>query len=348
MNKYLPSKKFVYILISIISALCIVYISYIFINKNKTNKTAPISTETIKKAQEFISLDTDGDGLKDWEEALWKTDPKNKDTDGDGTNDGEEILLNRDPLKPNINPPGQEPSDKIDEKIIAAEKKAEEEYSQLTATEMVARQLFSQYIATKKIGGQLTETDKFQIIENSIINLPQITFKKYTEKDLVISNASDNESLKNYSNSVAEILLTNLRTEIENIDTIITDFSNITDDTKATEQTIEIFKRFTPLILKSQKTVSSLLKVTVPKALLNEHLNLLNSFEEIYESVDLMQKSATDLVTLIPLINHYEISTQTLGQNLEILANKILSLNITYINKTDFGYQFFNVIMFRK
>jgi hypothetical protein len=35
-------------------------------------------------------VDTDLDGLKDWEEALWGTDPKNPDTDGDGTADGRE------------------------------------------------------------------------------------------------------------------------------------------------------------------------------------------------------------------------------------------------------------------
>ena len=43
--------------------------------------------------------DTDQDGLKDWEEALWKTNPKNPDTDGDGTSDGEEVNSGRDPNK---------------------------------------------------------------------------------------------------------------------------------------------------------------------------------------------------------------------------------------------------------
>jgi hypothetical protein len=43
--------------------------------------------------------DSDGDGLKDWEEIIYGTDPQNPDTDGDGTSDGEEIAGNRDPLK---------------------------------------------------------------------------------------------------------------------------------------------------------------------------------------------------------------------------------------------------------
>ena len=50
-------------------------------------------------AQKTVTLDSDRDGLKDWEELLWKTDKTNADTDGDGTSDGEELALGRDPRK---------------------------------------------------------------------------------------------------------------------------------------------------------------------------------------------------------------------------------------------------------
>ncbi len=47
-----------------------------------------------------LQKDSDSDGLKDWEEAIFHTDLHNPDTDGDGTPDGEEIKQGRDPLKP--------------------------------------------------------------------------------------------------------------------------------------------------------------------------------------------------------------------------------------------------------
>lgn len=57
----------------------------------------------VSKAAELppapTAFDTDGDGLLDFEEALWRTDPHNPDTDGDGTADGEEVRLHRDPRK---------------------------------------------------------------------------------------------------------------------------------------------------------------------------------------------------------------------------------------------------------
>ena len=58
----------------------------------KTNNTAATST--------LISPDTDRDGLLDWEETLWKTDPTQADTDKDGTSDSQEVAERRDPTKP--------------------------------------------------------------------------------------------------------------------------------------------------------------------------------------------------------------------------------------------------------
>lgn len=56
-------------------------------------------TSPVEKQSPPAFLDTDGDGLLDWEEALWGTDPKNKDTDRDGTSDGTEVSMHRDPKK---------------------------------------------------------------------------------------------------------------------------------------------------------------------------------------------------------------------------------------------------------
>ncbi len=51
--------------------------------------------ETIIESQ---NKDTDNDGLRDWEEELYKTNPYDPDTDGDGYLDGEEINSGHNPL----------------------------------------------------------------------------------------------------------------------------------------------------------------------------------------------------------------------------------------------------------
>mgnify|MGYP003394785642 CR=1 FL=1 len=64
---------------------------------------SPVSTEAIytrnnltASAGQNAFIDTDKDGLQDWEEALWKTDPNNPDSDGDGIKDGDEAQENAD------------------------------------------------------------------------------------------------------------------------------------------------------------------------------------------------------------------------------------------------------------
>lgn len=68
--------------------------------------------EKNKKTQELSSQepasgwrDSDNDGLKDWEEELYRTDPNNPDTDNDGYLDGEEINSGHNPL---VKAPGDE------------------------------------------------------------------------------------------------------------------------------------------------------------------------------------------------------------------------------------------------
>jgi len=346
MNKYLPSKKFSYILLSIIIAVGIIYgFSWLKDSKKNTEELTNIQVQT--KVEEFMALDTDGDGMKDWEEALWKTDPNKTDTDGDGTSDSEEINLNRDPLKQNINPDGQTSSDKISEEIIASNKKVQEEFDQLNTTEKMGRVLFGQYIATKKIDSALTETDKLQIVESTMANLPAVTLNIYSAKDIIIDSASDNETLRKYTNNIALIILNNLKVLTESVDEIITDFSKIENDEKISQDTTVIFKRFDPLIIKNRKTVDDLLKLSVPQVLVAEHLDLLNSFYMIYQSLDLMQKSATDLITLIPVLNDYDKVSQSLADSLLQMTKKLADLKVNFTGESDYGYQFFNVIIYK-
>lgn len=56
---------------------------------------ATINSLAIQGIQKINTADTDGDGVLDWEEALWGTDYKNPDTDGDGTRDDIEIAEKR-------------------------------------------------------------------------------------------------------------------------------------------------------------------------------------------------------------------------------------------------------------
>jgi len=70
-------------------------------NAPHTNDYAAVNIGQVKYVFSFDSaVDSDGDGLSDWQEAKLGTDPYDPDTDGDGLSDGWEVANGGDPLDP--------------------------------------------------------------------------------------------------------------------------------------------------------------------------------------------------------------------------------------------------------
>lgn len=74
----------------------------IFMRTRQNPETAAMRAAALAAARAAhiaaLTQDGDADGLKDWEEVLFRTDPLIADTDADGTPDGEEVKQGRDPL----------------------------------------------------------------------------------------------------------------------------------------------------------------------------------------------------------------------------------------------------------
>lgn len=87
----------------IYALLIFILLYFIFNNFKKSDDLKKLHTRIVesKKSEAIKKIsdnDTDGDGLKDWQEILYKTDIDVVDTDGDGKSDYEEIILGWDPL----------------------------------------------------------------------------------------------------------------------------------------------------------------------------------------------------------------------------------------------------------
>lgn len=143
--------------------------------------------------------DDDNDGLKNWEEALWGTDPKNPDTDGDSTPDREEIKQNRDPTKPgpddratplaerlaDLSPSGAEPN-------LTAELAAKIQSA-------VSPDLLSRI----KNGARPEDLGElFSAISTSNVEKLFGPIETVNIKELAVSPANDAKAVRNYFNAV--------------------------------------------------------------------------------------------------------------------------------------------------
>jgi hypothetical protein len=88
------------IIVGILVLLVGVYLGGYLVLKSKSGRANPLGEIAQNINQKGFQDDLDYDGLADWEEKIYQTNPLNPDTDGDGYLDGEEAATGHDPTKP--------------------------------------------------------------------------------------------------------------------------------------------------------------------------------------------------------------------------------------------------------
>ncbi len=184
MQKYLPSKQFVKIIgTAVLLALLIFIFGKILNKKTVWQNSSSEAFASVAESEDFFSLDTDEDGLYDWEEALWGTNPSLKDTDGDG----------------------------LDDKKYVENKRKEVDFDETyksnpnNETEVFAKQFFTTASVLNQNGSFNQDTvDQFsQGIGQSIENFS--LKDKYTMSDLKIGNTSVDQYKKDVSDIYARL-----------------------------------------------------------------------------------------------------------------------------------------------
>ncbi len=194
------SKK-IGILLSVFVSTSLIFGAYALAKNTSTPKIAVASTETELLAV-IAQRDTDKDGLPDWEEVLYGTNPTERDTRQLGMSDGEAV--SRGLIVPRANVPMPISTNKVE--IDDTESPA-----QNTLTSVFAQSLFSKYIlARQENGGDLSTEQISSLVQNARQQLmasvrPASNFK--TKEDLSII-ASSPDLLRKYAISAEEVLST--------------------------------------------------------------------------------------------------------------------------------------------
>lgn len=295
-RNYLPSGQFSVIVLSIIIVAGLIGFASILPKEGKVSySTEGSNSKGYVFDSSLAETDSDQDGLKDWQEALWKTDPNKKDSDGDGTEDGEEVENNR---NPNLKGPGDELSS------VASSQLFGNGVSDLSPTEVFAREFLSEYSKVKKSGGELTGDSQTEIITNILSN-PNIVedLRQYSEGELIVSNDNSPLSLKKYGNTMGEILKENPYRD-ENEISILNRALQSEDE--------EILLKLDPIISSYENILNKMLKVSTPKEAVQIHLYILDSTNQMLQTIKNFRNVFEDPVSGMVSIGNYEATTKGL------------------------------------
>ena len=275
----LPSKKFLVVVLAALIVLGAWFLASYKSNSNNDNNSSG-KFSYISSLFKSNDKDSDNDGLMDWEEALWKTDPNNPDTDGDGTLDGQEINLGRDPLKPG-------PDDKLETSSLISQKFSSGESS---LTQDLSMQFFSEYLKQKQLGN-LSEATKENLISSFMTNIQTgqtPDYKAYSVSDINISYDNSSGAIKKYGNDMGAIIKKDSGPATEH-EIIIFQRAIETENENELQKLNEITDAY-------NKMSANGLLLQVPSNIANLHLSLINSFAGTANNLKNMQKIFTDPV----------------------------------------------------
>ncbi len=316
MSLPLPGKK-VQALIIIVTGIFLAYfISVLNVGTWFRSLAASVSNSTYNASSDSLSVgsvesdvDTDEDGLKDWQESLWGTDKKEKDSDKDGTNDGAEIEKGRDPsIK------GPDDSLETTRGISASSVTSFSESVSVdpnNLSQAVSRDLFAKFMSLQSSGNLNDETQADLV--GSVINDidPGSIPPRYSIADVKVVTTND-ATLRAYGNDIAGAIL-ELQNKVG---------ANIDNEAALSAYVV---------------TLSKIRDTKVPGTLGLTHLQLLNNFNAMHQMFIFLANFEKDPIKSLVAMKSIQTSTKDGAELLTTIASEFKNNGILF-DKTEAGY----------
>lgn len=273
----------------------------LIIKKNSTSQNGANINQILSLASNQI--DTDKDGLSDWEESLYGTDLNSPDSDGDGYLDGEEVISKRDPLK-------RGPDDFLSTDITI---------NTNNSTDNISKLIIENYVKILQEQGSsdLTLDQLNDLLDKSLNDEESIKFNEALKSELYyfipanldnnISASKDNseKNIKKYWTEMNKSLdkLISSTPSYDFFQTI--SFSMQTKDYKKLDDFIRYYKT----------GYENVKMITVPSSLIDNHKNILTVFYKHWKITEAIKDYEKDSLRALLAINELtKITQQTLNK----------------------------------
>ncbi len=251
-----------------------------------------------RKRLEELQKDIDGDGLKAWEEAIFRTDPGNPDTDGDGVKDGDEIAQGRDPLVPG-------PNDALSRQISPDKPEARAD-AQTNLTALLAQKFGERIILPQIINpGAVPDADAaaFQIT-NELLAREQGTVQLLKERDVTVVSDNSPERVSAYAQTLRTLVELAFR-ELDE-DSELNIFAAAAESNDFSE-----LERLGPSVTAHEALVRRLKTLPVPSEFSRLHLSYMNTLRRQEDAIQKMRNAEQDIVGALIGASEYAENVQT-------------------------------------
>ena len=243
---------------------------------------------------DLVNRDTDGDGVLDWEEGLWGTNPTKKDTNDDGVPDNIEI-----------------------EKLKKAQGQSEQGQSllkesgeNLTETDKFSREFFST-VATLNQAGSIDQTTVDKLGSSLADHIQNTTPKKiFIISDIKTINNNTTPAIQNYANTLENTFKKH---------TINVSIPDILAESMTNDGDIDVavLDKLDPIIKHIKGIVNEMMVMKVPSSISVLHLDALNRFQKLAENLSDIKLVDLDVIVAISAISQYQKNDEELRLSLE-------------------------------
>lgn len=276
-----PSNKIIFLILVALSLVGLATYTKINSKSDLNNRDSNLASEDFNlgnpqynsNLSNVDTLDSDGDGLPDWQEVITSTDPHNVDTDGDGTEDGKELELGRDPTIAG-------PDDKLDKPKTDSDLSADIQ-TDTTISEEVSKNLFANAVYLSNNDG-ITDENINTLVDNLIQGVQSdFIFKEYMLSNLPLIQRPTQDDLRFFASTLATLqmqLLNNLavNTGPENISKVYNDYAQ------------------------------NLYELKTPLEIADTEIKIINNFSKVSAAFDVFSKQSEDPLKLPLAVRAYQ------------------------------------------
>ena len=267
------------------------------------------STDDLLKS--YAAKDSDGDGLPDWQEALYGTDPNKAISNQFGIPDGEAVSEGK--LTPQTLK-NQLPQDNV---AIPVSEIPGVDPAQGSVTEQFSQQFLQAYMA-KSNGQPLSDADQQALVSQLLANLAAESQPLFSSIYTKISvRTSSSETNLQYADAVERIFAQDDLPADSNNPVEIMQSLIINKDPSAKTKLLAVASMY-------RKLANDLLSTPAPIALTNDHLSLIQAFDSLNKSVLLIATYEKDPVGVMGALAAYTPASKQLSDAISDIGTTLL------------------------